>query len=98
MPNLSLTSPALKKCLPYLAITIGLLLLFMALSTIKPVRVGDGGEYYAMFCAWQASFHPWIDAADWQAYDTLFRSQAISAMVPTDVMQNAFPALRRPYC
>ena len=93
-PSMPMPSPAIKQRLPYLAIALALLLLFIALSTIKPVRVGDGAEYYAMFQAWQTGHRPWIDAATWQAYDAVFRSQAIASMVPTDILAHAFSTLR----
>ena len=58
-------SPALKKFLPYCAIALALILLFISLAATQAVRVGDGSEYYVMFHAWQSGFRPWIDATTW---------------------------------
>lgn len=82
------------RYVPYCILAVVLSLLFVALASLHPTRVGDGAEYYAMFCAWLSTHRPWMTPESWQAYDALVNAHGIANMVPTDALTNAFPVLR----
>lgn len=91
----SSTSHAPRKGIaPYLYIAAGLLVVFVALALGPKIRVGDGGEYYGLFYAWDVTHRPWMSAPAYQAYDALFKSNAIEGMVSVDMLANMFPSLR----
>jgi hypothetical protein len=51
----------------------------------KPVRVGDGSEYYAMALAWSKTNRPSMNESSWQAYDNLIASGEIEVGI---IVQN----------
>lgn len=61
---------------------------------VRPVRVGDGSEYYALYIAWKETFRPWMSAEALAGYKRLFDSGAIQGLVSPDGLVNAFPALK----
>lgn len=85
------TSQGLK---PYFGAILLLLVVFVWLAKLHPVRVGDGSEYYAMFLAWVVDHKPWMTTAAYKAYDALYSTNYIRALVPSDIVANQFPALK----
>lgn len=85
---------AWSRWLPFLGIALALTILFMFLGGLQPKRVGDGGEYYALFYAWSETHRPWMNAISFEAYEKLYASNQILDMVSSEWLQNAFPALR----
>ncbi len=79
---------------PYVAIVLALVILFVLLARLQPVRVGDGSEYYALYYAWELTHRPWMIAPAYEAYGQLVQSGAIRDMVPADALANWFTALR----
>ncbi|HEY0064989.1 MAG TPA: hypothetical protein VGC21_22920 [Telluria sp.] len=84
----------LRSNSPYLIIVLSLLLVFIALGLGKPVRVGDGSEYYGMFYAWDLTHRPWMNAASYAAYEKLHATNTILGLVTREQLANAFQALR----
>lgn len=86
--------PFLKQIAPYLLIGAALLLLFVVLGHMRPVRVGDGSEYYGLFYAFEAGHRPWMAPQAYAAYERLFASGSVLGLVPREFLANAFTALR----
>lgn len=59
----------------------------------KPVRVGDGSEYYAMALAWGNTNKPSMTDLSWQAYDNLAASGEITGLVNGIKLKNSMPVL-----
>jgi hypothetical protein len=82
-----------KKYAPYFYIGFSLLVIFFGLALLQHERIGDGGEYYALFCAWEATFRPWMSPAAYSSYEQLVASNKIAGLVPREWLENAFSAL-----
>ncbi len=67
---------------------IGIFIPFILFS--KPVRVGDGSEYYALSLAWSTTHKPFMTDGSWEQYSLLVDSGEIIG--PT--LKDFFPALR----
>lgn len=83
-----------SKLLVYFLIVIVSLIIFIALGRIRPERVGDGSEYYALFLAWKETLRPWMTSVSFDAYQKLFVANQINSLVPVDWFASAFPALK----
>lgn len=68
--------------------------IFLPLFFFKPVRVGDGSEYYALYLAIKSEWRPWMTSGAFKLYDQFFGSGTVLALVPTDALRDSFPALR----
>ena len=79
---------------PYPVAVLCLLVTYALFWGAKPVRVGDGAEYYAMFLSWAETRRPWMTPSAFDAYGRLFDSGQIRYMIPRDWLEEAFPALR----
>lgn len=85
---------ALRRARPYLLLCLAVTLVFLVLSSLPALRVGDGAEYYAMFYAWTEGWRPWTTAASQAAYDALLASHKVIGLVPREAFDAAFAALR----
>ena len=65
----------------------------LALAAGRPVRVGDGSEYYALFLAWRAGGRPFMTDAAWAAYEALYAGRSVDGLVAPHDLVRAFPAL-----
>ena len=61
----------------------------------RPVRVGDGSEYYAMAVSWTETHRPYMTAPAWVYYDQLYRSNAIPGISSGEELKNFSPLLVR---
>jgi hypothetical protein len=78
-----------------LLIVLGLFGVFLLpLLFIPPRRVGDGSEYYALYCAWKYTLRPWMTPESFSRYVDLFNSGTIRSLLSPDVLMNSFPALQ----
>ncbi len=80
--------------LPHLLIGLALLAGALALARLPAARMGDGSEYYAMYCAWDAATRPWLGEAGRLAYQRLLDSGQVAGLVPLDWFRHSFPALQ----
>ncbi len=78
----------------YVGICLALLFLYLLLSRLAPVRVGDGSEYYAMYLAWRDTLRPWMNPASFASYQQLYSEHGIADLVTLEWLQTAFPALQ----
>ncbi len=78
----------------YVGICLALVFLYLFLSRLAPVRVGDGSEYYAMYLAWRDTLRPWMNPASFASYQQLYSEHGIADLVTIDWLQTAFPALQ----
>lgn len=83
-----------KKLFPYALIALALGLCFYWLNRIPSYRVGDGGEYYALYYAWLDSLRPWMSASSYIAYQNFVEHSQISGHVSSEFLAQAFPSLR----
>lgn len=60
---------------------------------LTPTRVGDGGEYYAMYLAWTTTHRPFMTPDAWRALAQLADSHAILNFVPAPQLFAQFPQL-----
>lgn len=67
--------------------------IYAALSLFAPMRVGDGGEYYAMERSLSLSKRPFMTAEGWAAYKQMAADGEVAGLVPSDTLRNTFPAL-----
>jgi len=79
---------------PYLFIALGLGIVFAFLLQLKPTRVGDGSEYYALYLAFIKTLRPWMTDSSFAEYARLVHSGHILGMVPSEHLSQAFPALK----
>jgi len=87
-----LTSPLARRKALWLAAAIALV--FVALvSHLRPQRVGDGSEYYAMYGTIVHGHRTFMTPEGWDAYDKLVRKGRITSMVDTDTLRHTFPPL-----
>ena len=93
-PTLPPLLPAQRRARPYLLLWLAVALVFLLLSWLPALRVGDGAEYYAMFYAWTAGWRPWTTAASQAAYDALLASNKVIDLVPREWFDTVFAALR----
>lgn len=85
----------IKNVAPYLYIILGLLIVFFFnFRMFNPLRVGDGGEYYALYYAWDTTSRPWMTSIAYDAYEKMYASHSIRDFVSRDVFENLFPALK----
>ena len=87
-------SNQIRRVLPYVFISLGLLVIFLILAKLPAQRVGDGMEYYALYYAWDTAHRPWMTSLAYDAYEKLYASHSISGMLPREWLENAFPALK----
>lgn len=78
----------------YFYVVVALAVLFTPLFFLRPLRVGDGSEYYALFLAIRNEAHTWVTALTFRMYEGLIASNSIQALIPVDVLRDSFPALR----
>ncbi|WP_291776679.1 hypothetical protein [Luteibacter sp.] len=71
----------------------GLALIFLTGALLKPTRVGDGSEYYALYYAIKVGHHPFMTEPAYVAYDKLVASGTLRDAVATQTMRDAFPPL-----
>ncbi len=91
----------MKKLLSLLKKIQGDILIFIVCVAIfipyiyynKPVRVGDGSEYYALALAWRDTDKPFMTDLSWFEYDRLVKSGEIAFMVDTSRLKGSMPAL-----
>ncbi len=89
-----LDNDKIKNLVPYLYISLGLLVVFFILGRFNPQRVGDGGEYYALYYAWDTTFRPWMTSIAYSEYEKLYASHGINSLVSREWLENAFQALK----
>jgi hypothetical protein len=78
-----------------LMIVLGLFGIFLLpILFIPPKRVGDGSEYYALYCAWKYTLRPWMTPESVSRYVDLFNSGTIRGLLSPDLLMNSFPALQ----
>ena len=82
-----------RQISPYLAIAIFFMLVFGWLCQVTPQRVGDGGEYYALFFAWAETLRPWMTQESFNGYETFFLKSSVAGLNPRESLESAFPAL-----
>ena len=78
----------------YLGIGLAMVFLYLLLSRLTPVRIGDGSEYYGLYLAWRDTFRPWMTAASFASYEQLYLQHRIADLVPLSWFDTAFPALK----
>lgn len=83
-----------RKITPHLYIAVVLSLIFILLGSAPPTRVGDGGEYYALFYAWYETYRPWMTPASFDAYINLYASDEIANLTPREFFEWKFSALK----
>ena len=83
-----------RKILPYAFIALALGLSFYWLNGVASYRVGDGGEYYALYYAWLDSLRPWMSAHSFIAYQNFIEHSQITGHVSSELLAQAFPSLR----
>jgi hypothetical protein len=89
--------PVLQVALPYpglAAVLLGIALAFASTALLQPARVGDGGEYYAMFFAWKDTLRPYMTEVSWREVGALWSSGEVADFTPIEMLREAFPALR----
>ena len=92
--NITAERKTKNRLVPYFLMGLGLLVVFGSFTTYAPRRVGDGGEYYALYYAWETNARPWMTSGSFAAVDELYTSREITGMVSRDWLENRFPALR----
>ena len=85
---------ALQQIRLYLFIVFGLGAIFSLLLLLKPTRVGDGSEYYALYLAFLETMRPWMTDASFMEYGRLVESERIRGIVPLGHLSQSFPALK----
>ncbi len=83
-----------RSLAPYFCISAALLIVFVMLGYLQPQQVGDGSEYYGLFCAWDAAHRPWMTSMAYDVYERLYSSGSITGMVPRESLENRFPTLK----
>jgi hypothetical protein len=82
------------KVVPYILVGFSLLAIYGILWRLTPQRVGDGGEYYGLFCAWSDTLRPWMTDKAFASYELLALHNNISGLPSRELLWNAFPSLR----
>lgn len=59
----------------------------------RPVRVGDGSEYYAMAVAWSETHRPFMGEAAWVYYEELYRANTIPGILGSQALSSYAPDL-----
>lgn len=85
-----------RRIAPYVCIVLVVGIALATLASVPADRVGDGSEYFGMFHAWNVSHRPWMTPAAFDAYERFLSTQQVRGLVPTQVLKDAFPALRLP--
>lgn len=86
------TEPLTRRKALWLAVAVALA--FIALvSHLRPQRVGDGSEYYAMYGTIIHGHRTFMTPEGWDAYDKLVQKGRITSMVDTDTLSHTFPPL-----
>jgi hypothetical protein len=70
---------------------IGIFIPFLFFS--KPVRVGDGSEYYALSLAWRYTSKPFMTDSSWLEYERLVDSGGITGLMYLNRLKKSMPAL-----
>jgi hypothetical protein len=78
----------------YIGISLAMVFLYLLLSRLAPVRIGDGSEYYGLYLAWRDTLRPWMSAVSFASYEQLYIEHGITGLVPTNWFDTAFPALK----
>lgn len=60
----------------------------------KPIRVGDGSEYYAMAIAWSSTHKPFMSEKSWQLYNSLVDSEEIENLLNVTKLAHQPPAVK----
>lgn len=75
------------------AMLITTALIYAALSTTPPIRVGDGSEYYAMERTITLSQRPYMTDAGWAGYEAMIQANQVQGLPPLEWLKKAFPGL-----
>lgn len=59
----------------------------------KPIRVGDGSEYYALSLAWKSTNKPFMTEASWAEYNQLYELQKIIRLNDVKFLKNIYSPL-----
>ena len=84
----------IRECSPHILIVVILGFFFYKLNGISTYRVGDGGEYYALYYAWLDSLRPWMTTHSFSAYQSFVEQSQISGHVSSEWLAQIFPSLR----
>ena len=83
--------PGFRRILLCVFISICVFIPFLFFS--RPVRVGDGSEYYAMAVGLSETHRPYLTQAGWAHYDELYRSNAIPGISGSAELRAFVPEL-----
>lgn len=78
----------------YALVVFSLVCIFALLRQLPATRVGDGAEYYGLYLAFEETMRPWLTTPAFLEYENLVREGRIGGLVSSELLQNAFPALR----
>jgi hypothetical protein len=93
MPHFKPSVPASKIWIDLILLGISIAFFIPFIYFIKPIRVGDGSQYYALELAWKTTLRPYMTDTSWMAYDHLTHSGQIAALVSTTDLKNTYPTL-----
>ena len=79
-----------EKIINFLIIVLTLLIFIPIIFLNKPVRVGDGSEYYALSLAWKNTYRPFMTESSWLEYQKLFESNQITRLVNVENVKANF--------
>ena len=85
-----LSGPSARR---YLLCAVISICVFIPFLFTRPVRVGDGSEYYAMAVALSETHHPYMTEPGWTYYDQLYRSNAIPGITGSAELRAFAPEL-----
>ncbi|MCE7058299.1 hypothetical protein LZF95_26720, partial [Algoriphagus sp. AGSA1] len=83
-----------RLLLPYISFVLVLGVIFYSFLNSATYRVGDGGEYYALYYAWVETLRPWMTASSFEAYEVFVNQSEILGHVSADRLASSFPSLR----
>lgn len=75
-----------------IALSLSVFFIFLVFIN-KPTRIGDGGEYYALYITLNNTCRPFMSSLSWADFERFVRSGEVSHMPHVEALKSAFPAL-----
>lgn len=94
MSNLKVISWLNRIKVEFFIISVCIALFIPVVFFSRPVQVGDGSEYYALFLSWQSTGRPFMTDASFTEYSRLVDSARIIGLVGVSELKESFPGLR----
>jgi len=76
-----------------LILVLSFVLFIPSIFFSKPIRVGDGSEYYALSLSWKNTQKPYMTDESWDDYDHLVESGQISRLFFETDLKTFYPSL-----